>query len=124
MCTVVHYYTVQYSAYSQCTKKTPINQCYKFSVQNYEDADQCYEHNITKSNKKACNTLHINSYIRFLKNYISNFAFCAILNWQQLTVALHLKFRSSYYPTVSGCANLIDSHPSLQSSHGCKLNTV
>ena len=24
----------------------------------------------------------------------------------------------------SGCANLIDSHPSLQSSHGCKLNTI
>ena len=24
----------------------------------------------------------------------------------------------------SGCANLIDSHPSLQSSHSCKLNTV
>ena len=24
----------------------------------------------------------------------------------------------------SGCANLIDSHASLQKSHGCKLNTV
>ena len=28
------------------------------------------------------------------------------------------------YRSQSGCENLIDSHARLQSSHGCKLNTV